>query len=55
VDNLKCLGAEFTSEGRRNRDFDTWVGEAYAVQRDVYRSVVTKQALSNTAKLTLFK
>jgi len=33
----------------------TQLGEANAVLRELYRSVVTKQELSNTAKLPVFK
>jgi len=33
---------------------DTRIGKAITVVRDVYRSVVTKQELSNTAKLFSF-
>ena len=49
------LGVVFTSDGRRNEEIDKWIGKANAVLRELYRSVVTKQELSNTAKLSVFK
>jgi len=36
-------------------EIDTRIGKANAVLRKLYRSVTTKQALSNTAKLSVFK
>jgi len=34
---------------------NTRIGEAKAVLRELYRSMVTKRELSNTAKLSVFK
>jgi len=55
VEKFKYLGVVFTSDGRRNEEIDKWIGKANAVLRELYRSVVTKQELSNTAKLSVFK
>ena len=43
----------FTNDGRRNEDL-TRIGKVNAVLRELYRSVVTKRELSNTAKLSVF-
>jgi len=51
VEKFKYLGVIFTSDGRQ---IDTGIGEANAVLRELYRSVVTKRELSNTAKLLVF-
>jgi len=44
-----------TSDGRWNKEINTRIGKANAVQRELYRSVVTKLELSKTAKLSVFK
>ena len=51
---FKYLGVVFTSDGRQSEEIDTRVANANAVQRELYRSVVTKWELSNTAKLSVF-
>jgi len=45
----------FTSDGSRNNGIDTRIGDANAILRELCRSVVIKQVLSNTAKLLVFK
>jgi len=55
VEKFKYLGVVFTSDGRRKEEIDKWIGKANAVLRELYRSVVTKQELSKTAKLSVFK
>jgi len=55
VEKFKCFGVVFMSDGRRNMEIDTRNGKANAVLCESYRSVVTKQELSNTAKLLVFK
>ena len=55
MEKFKHLGAVFTSGGRRSEEIDTRVGEANAVLREFYWSVVTKRELSNIAKLSVFK
>jgi len=45
----------FTNDGRQNRDIDKWIGKANSVLRELYRLVVAKRKLSNTAKLLVFK
>jgi len=37
----------FTSDRRRNEEIDTRIGKVNAVLRELCRSVVTKQVLSN--------
>jgi len=39
-----------TSDGSRNKGIDTRIGEAIAVLRELYCSVVTKRELLKTAK-----
>ena len=55
LEKFKYLGVVFTSDGRRHMEIDTLIDEANAVLRELYRPVVTKQELSNTAKLPGFK
>jgi len=55
VETFKHLGVVFTSEGRRNKEINRRIGKAKAELCEFYRSVVTKQQLSNTAKLSLCK
>jgi len=55
VETFKYLGVVFTSDGSRNKGFDTRVGKANAVLRELYCSAVTKRELSNNAMLSVFK
>ena len=55
VEKFKDLGVAFTSDGRRSEEVETRIGEANVVLRELYRCVVTKRKLSNTAKLLVFK
>jgi len=55
VEKFKFLGVVFTSDGRRSEEIDTRIGKTNAVQRELYRSMVTKRELSNTAKLSVFQ
>jgi len=55
VEKFKYLGVVFTSDGRRNKEIDTRIGEANAALCEPFCSVVTKRELSNTAKLSVFK
>jgi len=48
-------GIYVTSDGIWSEEIDTRIGEANAVVRELYRSVVMKRGLSNTAKLSVFK
>ena len=45
----------FTGDGSRNKEIDTRVGKANAVLRELHCSVVEKQELSQTAKLSVFR
>jgi len=51
---VKCLGVVFTSDGKQNKEIDTQIGKANVVLNELYRCVVTKRKLSNTAKLLVF-
>jgi len=55
VETFKHLGVVFTSDESRNKEIDTRIGKANAVLRELYRSVVAKRELSNTAKLSVLK
>jgi len=44
-----------TSDGRWDKEIDTWISWANTVLCELHRSVVTKRELSNTAKLSVFK
>jgi len=55
VEKLKYLRVVFTSGEGRSKDIDTGFGKANAVLREFHFSVVRKQELSNTAKLSVFK
>jgi len=35
--------------------FNTQIGTAYTILREIYRSMITKRELSNTAKMSVFK
>ena len=48
-------GGLFTSDRRWCEVIDTRIGKVNAVLLELYRSVVIKRALSNTAKLLVFK
>jgi len=52
---FKYGGVIFARDGRWSEEIDTRIGKANAVLRELYRSVVTKRELSNTAKLSVFK
>jgi len=55
VEKFKYLGVVFTSGERWSEEIDTLIGQANAVLRVVYSSLVTKPELSNTANLSVFK
>jgi len=55
VEKFEYRGVVCTSDGRWNKEFDTRIGKTNAVLRELYRSMVTKRELSNTAKLSVFK
>jgi len=43
VEKFKYIGMVSTSDGKRNREVDARIGEANAVMRELYRSVITKR------------
>jgi len=55
VETFKYLWVLFTSDSSRNKGINTRNGEANAVLRELYRSVVTKRELLKTRKLSVFK
>jgi len=52
---FKYLGVVFTNNGWRNKEIDTRIGKANAVVHELYRLVITKSELSDTAKPSVFK
>jgi len=54
VEKFQYFGVVFKSDGKQNKENDTRIGKATAVLRELYRSVVTKWELSNTAKPQVF-
>jgi len=57
VEEFKSLVVimEFTSHERRNKETDPLIVKAYALLRELHRSVVTKQEFPNTAELLVFE
>jgi len=55
VDKFKYLGVLFTSDGRWNKEMYTLTNRANVILREHYCSVVKKQELSITGKLSVFK
>ena len=55
VETFKYLEVVFTSDRRQSAKVDIRVVKVNVVWRELYRSVVTKRELSNTAKLSVFK
>ena len=49
LEKLKYFDVAFTGDGNRKKEIDTQIGKANADLREFYRSVVTKQELSNVA------
>jgi len=52
-EELKNLGLVFTSDRRQNKELDTRIDKASTALHEFYRFVVTKQELSNIAKLSV--
>jgi len=55
VKTFKYRGVVFASDESRNKEFDTRIGKANVVLRELYCSVVKKRELSKNAKLSVFK
>ena len=55
VENFKCLGVAFTSDGRQDEELNTRIGKASTVMPALHYSVVTKRDLSKKANLSVFK
>jgi len=49
---LKYLGVLFTSEGKKEREMDRWIGAASAVMRALYRSIVVKLLIYRSIYVT---
>jgi len=54
LEKLKYFDVAFTGDGNRKKEIDTQIGKANADLREFYRSVVTKQELSNVAICKVF-
>ena len=55
VEEFKCLGVLFTSEGRMEREINRRIGAASAVMQTLHGSVVVKRELSRKAKLSIYQ
>jgi hypothetical protein len=55
VEKFKYLGAVFTRDGKGDTEIDNRIGQAGAILRQLYRSIVKKTELSRKAKLAVFK
>nr|XP_054588623.1 uncharacterized protein LOC129153273 isoform X1 [Nothobranchius furzeri] len=55
VEEFKYLGVLFTSDGRRDREIDRWIGSASAVMRTLNQSVVVKGELIQKARLSIYR
>jgi len=55
LETFNYLGVVFTSDESRNKGVDTWIVKANAGLRELSCAVVTKQKLSKTAKISVFK
>ena len=55
VEKFKYLGVVFTSDGRKDKEFDTRIGKTSAVMRVFHYSVFMKRESSKKAKLSVFK
>ncbi|KAL6482070.1 hypothetical protein MHYP_G00101500 [Metynnis hypsauchen] len=55
VEEFKYLGVLFTSDGKRDREIGRRLGQAAAVMRSLYRTVVVKRELSHKAKLSVYR
>ena len=54
MEEFKCLGVLFRSEGRMECEIDRWIGAAAAVMQSLYLSVMVKRELSRKAKLSIY-
>ena len=55
IKKFKYLGVAFMSDGRQDEKLDTRIGNASAVMRVLYYSVVMKRELPKEAKLSILK
>ena len=55
MEEFKYLGVLFTSEGRTEKEISRRIGAAGAVLQSLCRTVVTKQELSQKAKLSVYR
>ena len=54
VEKFKYRGLVFASDGKRNKEIDTWIGKENIIICELHRSVFTKRKLSNTVKLSVW-
>jgi len=55
VKNITYLKVVYMSDARQNKESGTWISKANTTLCVIYRSVVTKPELLNTANLSIFK
>jgi len=55
VEKSKYIDVVFTIDGRWSEEVNGWIAKVNGVLHELYRSVVTKRELSNTANLSVFK
>jgi len=55
VKKFKYMWVVFASDGRLSKETHRWIAKANPVLHELYRSVYTKQEVSSTEKLSVFK
>ena len=55
VEKFKYLGVEFSNDARLDCEIDRGIESASAILRSLYRSVVTKNEVSQRTKMAIFK
>ncbi|KAL7853999.1 hypothetical protein AOLI_G00208430 [Acnodon oligacanthus] len=55
MEEFKYLGVLFTSDGKRDREIGRRLGQATAVMRSLYWTVVVKRELSQKVKLSVYR
>ena len=54
MEKSKYIDVVFTIDGRWSEEVNGWIAKVNGVLHELYRSVVTKRELSNTANLSVF-
>ena len=55
VERFKYLGFTFTSDGKTDTEIDSRIGKSSSILRELYRTIIAKKELSNSAKLAVFR